>query len=206
MKNKTLILIISFIILIISFIIALSFIRCKKDSTVNQGDDYFPLQVGNYWEFKAFNGNPFKYQIDSIKNLEGKDYFRMLRSGFLISGTDTVYYRKDPASIVYERRRTTQEVLKVNLSVPVGTKWDYAIDSHSGHKWWASLGSKTDTVKCSNYTFENCYRYFYNVEETADEEYWWFLAPGVGIVKDMNASFPASRLTKAKINGVETEY
>jgi len=199
MKNKTL-------ILFISLIASFSFIKCQKDSAVNQSDDYFPLQVGNYWEFKAFNGRTFTYQIDSIKNLDGKDYFRMLRSGFLIPfGADTVYYRKDPASVVYERRRTTQEVVKVNFGVPVGTKWDNGIDN-SGHTKWVSIGSKTDTVKCTNFTFENCYRYFYNVEETADDEYWWFLAPGVGIVKDMNASFPASRIVRARINGVETVY
>ncbi len=183
------------------------FYSCKKDSAVNQIQDYFPLQVGNYWEYKAFNGNTFKYQTDSIKNLDGKDYFRMLRSGFLIqSGSDTVYYRKDPYWIVYERRRTTQEILKVNFGVPVGAKWDNGIDIYSGHTWWVTLSSNTDTVKCTNFTFENCYRYYYDVRETADDEYWWFLAPGVGIVKELNGSVPASRLVKSKINGVERVY
>lgn len=201
MKNKT------FIYQMFLSLIALCiFSSCTKDAVLNNSQDYFPLQLGNYWEFKAFNGQPFKYQIDSIKNLDGKDYYRMLRSGFLIQGTDTVYYRKDPASVVYEKRRTTQEVLKLNFDVPLGTTWDNGIDPSSGHMWHVTFSSNTDTVKCSNLTFENCYRYFYNVVETADDEHWWFLAPGVGIVKDMNASFPASRITKAKINGIVREF
>jgi hypothetical protein len=179
------------------------FSSCQKDDqVVNSIDDYFPLQVGNYWEFKSYNGQTFKYQIDSVKNLDGVNYFRMLRSA-----TDTIYYRKDPYWKVYERRRTTAEVLKFDFGVPAGYRWALPPDPAFNNRiWMITLQSKTDTVKSNHDTFEHCCRYYIDIETVADEEYWWVLAPGVGFVKNWNAWFPPSRLIKAKINGVEREY
>jgi len=174
---------------------------CEMNQEETVVTDYLPLQVGNYWELTFPFGKTTTYEIDAIENKDGKDYFRMVSTFFGVI-RDTAFYRKDPISIVYQKRRTTDEVLMFDLAAPVNHKWVLKVDQHN-HNMWVYVQSKTDTVKRNQQTFENCYRYFYNVTETADEEYSFVLAPGVGFVKYSNASFGSARLTKARINGVE---
>ena len=140
-------------------------------------------------------------ELDKVVNLDGKDYFRIVSSGYL-SFSDTSYYRKDPYWKVYKKQRGSNEVLLFDFGVPVSYKWVMQVVENN-LKFWAIVVSKTDTVQSHQYTFENCYRYYYNVIESADEEFGWDLAPGVGFVKSSNAWLPDCRLTRAKIDGKE---
>lgn len=195
---------------IFTLIAVYGLISCSKskDAEVHQIEDYFPLEVGNYWEFKnpSLAGTYF-FKIDSIKTIDGKEYFRMIKEQGPYN--DTVFYRKSPFWMVYERRRGLDEVVKYNFGVPAGFHWEYMdhYKSFNGETWIITLGAKSDTVRSSNYLFENCYRYFNDIERMADEESIWWLAPGVGVVKyTYLGGIGSQRLVKAKINGVEKEY
>ena len=180
----------------------------SKDLEVHQIQDYFPLQVGNYWEFKNPSwAGTYLFQIDSIKKIGGKEYFRMIKKEGIYQ--DTVFYRKDPFWIVYERRIGLDEVIKYNFGVPTGYHWEY-VDHYkifNGQTWIVTLGAKSDTVKSSNYIFENCCRYFNDIDRMADEESVWWLAPGVGVAKyTYLGGIGSQRLIKSRINGIEKEY
>jgi hypothetical protein len=169
--------------------------------------DYLPLQVGNYWEL-GDKVTTLTMLIDKIETLSGIDYYRLL-----LNHKDTLYFRKTADGKVYERGKSATEVLKFDFSVSQGDSWSYAIDPESTDAlsarfpWNVTFQSKVDTVQRSNYTFQNCYRYYYDQVQEADEEYFWCLAPGIGFVKQTGTGWGISiRVKKVIINGVEIDY
>jgi hypothetical protein len=180
------------------------FYMCTKESVYTEPEDYLPLQVGNYWELTMRYGT-VTYRVDTVEKIDNKDYFRMIATGNRPTN-DTLFFRKDSQGKVYERSRTSDEILKFDFSVSVGTKWQYYPDplwNFSQDPWNVTLLSKTDTVKCGNCTFENCYTFYYDILHAADEETHWFLAPGIGFVE---YCYHGYRLKKAKINGIERTF
>jgi hypothetical protein len=183
-------------------------VSCKKDAVFNSGKDYFPLNVGNYWEL-SFRGTR---TIDQIVNLDGKDYYRMVSVTVWPNGSttkDTVYYRKTADGKVYQRDKNTSEILKFDLTASKGKMWHYTTENPIYPlPWNATLQNKTDTVVVNNNTLENCYRYYFDYPQTADEESAIWLAPGIGVVREEWIGGPANRIaiTKARINGILKEF
>ena len=208
MKNKTLIYQMMFITLIALCIFA----SCTKDAVVDNSNDYLPLQVGNYWVIswvQNSNVSTITMSIDKTENLSGTDYYWLVQTiNYPPAHYDTAYIRKTVDGKVYERGKSSSEILKFDFSGSVGENWSYIKDPldtlDSRFPWKVTFQSKSDTVNRSTFTFENCYRYYYDQLQSADEEYSWCLAPGVGFVK--LTGWVSYRLTKAKINGVETVY
>ena len=188
-------------------------ISFKTNNLTIPSEDYLPLQVGNYWEL-GDKVTSKTMLIDKIENLAGIDYYRMVEKiNYTPALYDTIYYRKTADGKVYERGKSTAEVLKFDFSGSLGEHWSYAIDplltdaSWTRFPWVVTFQSKVDTVKRSNYTFENCYSYLYDQIQVADEEDVWSLAPGIGFVRTYSPMWGmARRLKKVIINGVETVY
>jgi len=181
----------------------LIFTSCKKDNDINsklsmlESDNYFPLSVGNYWKLDYIP----RRTIDKTEQLDGINYYRM------ISEYDTAYYRKSTDGKVYSRTKSTNEILKFDLKASVGDTWTYKV-GNSEYTWDVTLTSKTDTIKLNNCTFNNCYRFYYDIPQLADEEYVVWLAPGVGFVEEFYLGGTADRkkILKASINNIEIEF
>lgn len=185
------------------------FYTCTKESIYTEPEDYLPLKVGNYWEFNGYGMHTTTYLIDSIVNIDGKDYFRLVSSTTGYPNNDTVFYRKDPLGKVYARSKSLDEVLKFDFSAAVGSHWQNLTDPPyiDNYPWTVTLNTKSDTVKSNNCTFENCYRFYYDIPQSADEEYGWVLAPGIGFVKQVSYGWGfCYRIKKVKINGVVREF
>ncbi len=204
MKNKTLIIHL-FIVLVALYI----YTACQKDEVVDNSQDYLPLQVGNYWEL---NNGTYTYTllIDKIENLDGLDYFRMIRTG-QPENQDTVYFRRTQDRKIFQRgTKSTDEIVRFNLAADSGEVWNYAKDpttTWNEEPWTAKLYSKSDTVIRSNVLIKNCYVFSFDIIGIADDPSWAYsLAPGIGFVKYYYCFYPIRRITKARINGVEREF
>lgn len=177
----------------------LLFTSCgKKLESGGTNSDYFPLQVGNYWEFNQMGTK----SIDRIITLDGKDYFRMI-SVFSNLMKDTLYLRKTSDGKIYSRKLTSAESLLYDLYAPVNDSWQNG-------EMKVTL-TKIDQEKVlGNTTVKHCLVFYCDPRlMMADDEYTWTLAPGIGYVYyfalggTYNQNFI---LKKALINGVETSY
>ncbi len=179
------------------------FISCENEDDIGSklelldNEDYFPLHLGNFWELTKIP----KMTIDTNETLDGKNYFRM------VTAFDTVYYRKTTDGKVYERTKASDEILKFDLSANADDTWTYH-DETFEEGWHVTLVSKTETVELDGVTFENCYRFYFDVPSWADEAHSIWLAPGIGIIEQSFAYGTAGGkvLEKAKIDGVELEF
>jgi len=74
--------------------------------------------------------------------------------------------------------------------------------------WYATLTSKTDTIHLDNYTFYNCYRFFFDIPMMADDEHVIWLAPDIGFVEETYFGGTADRkkLEAVQIDGVQIEF
>jgi hypothetical protein len=197
---------------LISSIIGLVLLAsCVKDAVTSTSVDYFPLQVGNYWNLSSIGTR----SIDTIVSLNGINYYRMVHvqvgpTG--ITSRDTTFYRKTTDGKVYERgTKSTDEILKFDLGANSDQTWTYAKDptiSINTYPWNATLKSVIDTVQLGNNTIRNCYRYYYDIPQGADEETTIWLAPGIGFVKEFYSGGTIDRksLTKVRINGIVRQF
>jgi hypothetical protein len=191
----------------IALIGLISLASCAKDAVDDLSKDYFPLQVGNYWEFSPY----WTDSIDKIEKLDGNDYYRMVSADCKTrSYLDTVYYRKTADGKVYKRsKRTTGDILKFDLAAQVGQTWNYILPGpYQSLPWNATLKSNTDIIPLGNDTIINCYRYFFDIPQMADEEECWLLAPGIGFVvkNNYNGWLGGYKLKKVRINGIVREF
>lgn len=183
---------------------------CTKDAALPVSVDYFPLQVGNFWEM-SFVGTR---TIDQIVTLDGKDYYRMVSVRVWKSGTvtkDTVFYRKVEGKVYQRGTKSTDEILRFDLSASSGQTWTYPKDpatTFNPHPWNVTLRTVSDTVHLGNDTLRSCYRYLFDIPQSADEESNIYLAPGIGIVKEvwLGGSPDRIALKRSKINGIEKIY
>lgn len=185
----------SFIFCLMAAFVVLS--SCKKEKeTIQLGDDYFPLAVGNNWKIE----NRDLREIVGKKTLEGKEYFVMLM------GNDSVYFRREGNSIL-QKIQPTGESLLFKLDANVGDSWQFPMTS-SGSVYNITLSSKTDTITIGKQRIANCYTFFFDVPLMVDEEHGITLAPGIGYIQE-NCGFcayPNSKLQHAKIDGVEISF
>lgn len=157
-------------------------------------NDYFPMHLGNYWDF-SFTSDRF---MDITELIDGIYYYRV------VTEHDTVFYRKTVDGKVYEKTKRSNEILKFDLNADEGDVW--ICDSENMMN--ASLISKNETIILDNHTFKNCYKYFFDSPQLVDEEYFIWLAPGVGFIEIQYLGGASTRilLKNVIINGVEIQF
>jgi len=70
-----------------------------------------------------------------------------------------------------------------------------------------TMMSKTDTVKIGNTTLTNCYHFYFDDPQLADDEYSIWLAPGIGCIKTIYEGVnPIKTLVKARIHNQEINF
>ena len=187
--------------LLITFFILLVSCESKDTRDIDSklemltGAGYFPLHEGNFWELSSLG----ERTIDTTIQLDGYTWYRMV-------SLDTVFYWSAGNGKIYKRTASTDEILKFDLNAEVGETWSYP--AGSGFHWNATLQSKCETVTLDNYEFRNCYKFFYDVPELADEEHSVWLAPDVGFVREeyLGGTSEQKILQKVIINGIEIEF
>jgi hypothetical protein len=203
----------------LSMLIVLIISACADDHEpmIIYDDSYFPLHVGDLWEYRPANEEfpQMNAQIPivtrDIKGIEvmgGHEYFFMLITyDYSMQDRDTVYdsayYRLDSNGFVYAfDKKTGTETNPFRLGAIDGDRWEYPTQYGDG-KIFVSLVEK---FELGNFTVEECKRFSFDVAQMADEENYSVLGPGLGIVSQGNAWGFNTKLKKATIDGHEYEF
>jgi hypothetical protein len=184
------------------FLSIFSLSTCTKDDNGIQSkidldaEDYFPLHINNYWQLSGF---PVR-SIAELKTIDNLEYYTM------VSDEDTTYYRETTDGRVYQRTKASTEILRFDLGANEGDMWTYP-DEDLHYEWNAVLSGKSETVIVGGRSFENCYRFSFDIPQMADDEHVVWLAPGIGFIEEYySGGSGQTLLTEARIDGVEIRF
>jgi hypothetical protein len=190
------------------FVSSVILFSCDNDQQVNiatKDISYFPLQIGNRWEYEPIRTDmKLKTSVFTIVSTEirdSKEYFAMERLYQYenTSSRDTVFYRIDPQGFVFETSRyDTGERNRFRLGAADGDTWNMESSAPDNYVVRTSI---TD-VTLSSQLLHDCKSFSYDVPQWADEEHYFILAPGLGIVQHGNAWGFDYKLKTAKIAGL----
>ena len=162
-------------ILILGLLGVMTACACDEDPQPELSDDYLPLAIGNYWEFKGtgFVSNELvehREVVDRV-NLNNMEYY-VLESTHLATSwsgayKDSAYYRIDNDGYVYVYRKSLGfEENRYRLNGKDGDTWSYDfIDQYI-----ADMTLREVTRNIGKVYFDNCKDYSFDVEQWADEE------------------------------------
>jgi hypothetical protein len=128
--------------------------------------------------------------------VNGRKYFYVPG---LYYGSDTVGV-DDKGNLLYHYRGVDGVFYKFNASV--GETWRVALPFEGGvpDTFVVTMQSRNDTVRVHAGTFTNCLRIFFDHPGSIDDEFWHWLAPGVGLV--FHCVQEPRELYEANVNGV----
>ncbi len=88
----------------ISIIFLMFISSCGINDPEEKAWGYFPLSVGNEWNYKIQNNPESDYvstwRVNSITKISGKEYFEIIKENNLNSYKDTSYFRIDGSKLV----------------------------------------------------------------------------------------------------------
>lgn len=183
------------------------FVSCSKEALLRSDisdlkkHGYFPLHVGNEWDY--ISGE--KVRTDAKETIDGISYYRFLSS--YGNSTDTTYYRKDKLKI-FEIRKGRKEFIRFDLGAKEGESWRFNEFLDSRYQFIATIRDKDATLETENFEFKDCYHFNYDIPELADDEHEYFLAKGIGKVKQIywGGFLQEPGLIRVKINGKEVIF
>jgi hypothetical protein len=197
----------------VHLLIILCIVGCHDENEPTRiNSDYFPLHVGDYWEFVPVNTQDpaaftWRREITDKVTLDNKEYFQAItKSNSSADYVDTVYYRVDDNGLVFSRRNNTAGEINI-----------YRLDAMDGESWITPFGYSSENpvegkTKCSvgifkfnDAVFENCKTFSFDVEQWVDEERYTILSKGIGPLREGSAWFTQD-LKKAFINGSTFEF
>jgi hypothetical protein len=175
-------------------------------------NDYLPLTVGNYWDFKAVGYSPELFtehrEVEDYVTLNGRQYY-LLVSTYLSDmwygqHRDSSYYRIDDAGFVYVYKKNRGiEENRYRLNGKDGDTWEFDFIDN----FIATMKLSELSKDVGNVNVENCKDYFFDVELWADEESTFTLAPHVGFLKEFSDAWGVGQeLKSARINGKHIEF
>jgi hypothetical protein len=168
--------------------------------------DYFPLNVGDtYHYYQSLPCPPSLSEptfssgyivISDTMRVNGRKYFYVPG---LYYGSDTVGV-DDKGNLLYHYRGVDGVFYKFNASA--GETWRVALPFEGGvpDTFVVTMQSRNDTVRVHAGTFTNCLRIFFDLPRGIDDEFWHWLAPGVGLV--FHCVQEPRELYEANVNGV----
>jgi len=168
--------------------------------------DYLPLQIGNYWNFKSINepgNNTFVHrEVVRISVIDNREYYLLVdsaRYGDTIY-KDSSYYRvaSDGNVFVFRKNQSGLEDNRFRLNGNDGDTWSY----QRGDDGKVTISLSVSTLTINNKEIKNCKGYYLDVERWADEENTVTLAPGIGFVKEYSDAWGMGWVVEsARING-----
>ena len=150
--------------------------ECNEDPRPELSDDYLPLALGNYWEFKGtgFVGNELveHREVVDYVTLNDMEYYLLVSTHLspVWSGAnkDSTYYRIDNDGFVYVYRKNIgMEENRYRLNGKDGDTWSYDYVN----QYIADMTLREAAKHVGKVEVSNCKDYSFNVEQWADEEY-----------------------------------
>jgi hypothetical protein len=184
-------------LLVISMVIT-ALISCEKNDNqrINLDKDYFPLQIGNQWNFELAG----KDSIIEITKVNGIDYFEFVND----FGT-TSYYRKQDNRIYFKSFLTeSQEEMEFDLAANIDETWAFGAG-------YVTLVSRNATLSIGNTQIDSCLKFNFHNKDLIDYGSSIWLAPGIGFIQQtchecFGSSFETLKLETAIINDDLIEF
>ena len=151
--------------------------------------DYFPMSVGNKWEYTFHYGSIFGVnegraitRISETVKIDGKKYFKYITVFSGLPGAEPVieYVRKTKEGIyrIKGDNMSFGEYLDTKFPLTIGKSWEsYGPEGTTYYRVEA-----IETVELFNESFKNCYKIALNSPEKGLEGY-SYIAPDIGEVK-----------------------
>lgn len=177
------------------FAAGLALLSCTNNDEpvviTSAGSSYFPLDIGNRWEYAPIRKDMLLksavFTIVSKEVVGDYEYFAMEKLYESENGNtsrDTVLYRVDSEDFVFElSQQSKTEQNRFRLRATEGYTW--SMESFSKDPYIVTT-SITD-VTLNGQVISECKSFSFDVPQWADEEHYFVLARGVGIVEFGNA-------------------
>ena len=192
-------------------VILLAASSCDDDRVSMSANRYLPLGVGNYWEFVTLNALPNDNMVIEHREVVGMEtidkvqYFTVVSTWPPSSSvpSDTVYYRIEANGYVYKRRKGDGgEIQEFRLNADDGDSWSFIYYDYN-----TIVSCEKIDIDLGSESVRNCKSYYRDVEQMADEEFTYVLAPRIGFaVEYSNAWGGGQRLKRAKVNGTTYSF
>ena len=154
---------------------------------------YFPLTIGNKWSYYGIQtGDPAgPIQFNSVEYsvlIQGKTYFKDYSN----------FYRSDSIGHVY-RYFNDKEMLWFDFTKAKGDSYFVTLDGI--HYYKVTTTHRNTTVKNRAGKFTNCLSLYFDDPKVIDEEFEFYFAENVGIVKQNWSIDLYMELYEANVNG-----
>lgn len=171
---------------------------CQKDhiTKIEPGSEYFPLKVGNYWNYDLDG----KYLVKDSQLYEGKEYFEIIND----YGTSSFYVIRDNKVYVRDLFINNKEEMKFDLVAQTNDTWTYGPGS-------VTLTNRNATITIGNLQVDSCLQFdFYN-RNLIDYGSSIWLAPHLGLIQRtcqecFGSGFEIIKLNKSNIDNKELEF
>ena len=165
---------------------------------------YYPLRIGNEYHYVSWQGvDTTKITTADTMVVNGQTYFvqSSIRPGR--SEPWREYYRPDSAAgLVYRwEPYDSSEYVWFNFALAQGDS--FVVDTAGpGLDRFGYILSTTDTMHTPAGTFTNCIDLLLDDRNAMDDEFWYTLAPAVGLLRFGGAWVGTHRLVWARVDGV----
>ncbi len=184
-------------LLVISLVIT-AMLSCEKDDNhrMNVDRDYFPLQIGNQWNFELAG----KDSIIDITKINGVEYFEFVND----FGTTSYYRKQDDRIYVKSLSKENMEEMKFDLAANIDETWKYG-------PGYVTLISRNATISIGDVLIDSCLQFNFLNNDLIDYGSTIWLAPGIGIIQRtcqecFGSSFETLKLETARINNQLIEF
>ena len=196
---------------IVILVFVAAFCWCCDDEKIQVSDNsYFPLAVGNTWEYVPVYQSglsPLTVVVQGTENIDNKTYYVVIRST-VVNGSpveNTIFYRMDDNGYVFERQaETSVEINRFRLNTQDGDTWQMPVPQMDAYTVTTSVMDEVQLTPLLSVPDGKSFSY--DVPQYVDEEHYITLAKGLGIVKQGSAWGFDMRLKKAVINGTEYNF
>lgn len=181
---------------------------CDDDKTfsyTNYSNDYFPLNIGDSWVYGELT-----QKVSTTQNINNKEYMVVLSE---IYRADTLFYSREDfyrrvnhkIYKLYEDQ--SDEFLCLDFSLPENESWSYKTEDNPDQEWKVTVLPNISFQFKNGLEIDDCKRFFFDVEQWADEEYRLTFAPGIGRISTFSTAWGlGDTIQKATINGVEYHF
>ncbi len=158
--------------------------------------NYFPLVEGNTWEYNEI----YLYQVFDTVSFNGLTYIKYGES----EENPDFYFRWDSIGKLYAYNTfLNEEYLWFDFNLKMGDTCEIAFGDPD---YIGIVQVEGIWVETPAGLFKRCIKVLFDIPQSIDDEYWYYFAPEIGIVKMTGAWMPEMNLTSYDVSildGVE---
>ncbi len=178
--------------------VVLSMFSCQKEDNqrIELDNDYFPLAVGNQWNFELAGKDLIVEQTE----INGIEYFKFVND----YGTTSYYRKQNDRIYVKNSSKDSEEEMIFDLAANIDKTWEYG----SGY---VTLVSRNASITIGETQIDSCLQYSFYNKNLIDYGSTMWLAPGIGLIQRtcqecFGSGFETLQLETAIINNQLIEF